>query len=70
MTFRGILSLRKKEQQAARAAIPRAPLEKDALAPVVRRDTVLPLPAGEGRGEGERAEHFLRHWSFISKSLP
>ena len=28
-----------------------------ALGYVERRDTILPLPAGEGRGEGERAEN-------------
>jgi hypothetical protein len=47
------LSLGEREQQAARFSFSNARLANPVAGFRVRRDTILPLPKGEGRGEGK-----------------
>lgn len=50
------LSLREREQHAHRASFSSVRPASPASGFVVRLETILPLPTGEGRGEGESGE--------------
>jgi len=53
------LSLREREQQLPASLTSIIRLANPALRFAKRLDTILPLPGGEGRGEGEHSTNFL-----------